>query len=1045
MDANYFNKLTEEETPFANRLAVIIKELFNPQSVVDVGCATGLYLKPFFDDGKKAVGYEINNEAFKLRVVPTILLADITKPIKVSKIYKFDVALCLEVAEHIEAKKAKTLISNLCKLSDTIIFTAAPPGQGGEGHINCQNQDYWIELFKAKGYSMNREYSGILRKEAMKGYHMGWFINNVMVFRKDEALMRLNFIWSGGQFIYGYYLSILTAMKTQKYSEAILWAVGAENYVPNKYIQLLQAKGLKFVPTWKEKQFPAAEMFENKLKYAVVKDYWLWYLGYNHGGIFMDLDTISLRDISNLIGDKEIAVPLDIEREEDCEHPFNNAIVIIKKNSHIALALSVESESRLMNSTMSWGDTGPALLTNIIKKNRKEVEIIPFRQVGGYSGHECMELYQRNGMLIQQASVIHCFSVASGFNFDLITPEYIRNVVCPYTTYVKSVLTHEEWDTDENPEPKKFFLEIGCNTWDTLDYLVDDGGWEGMMIEAVPEYFDRLPKKEGITYLNYAITNDKYVDRKLIIYYIPKDTIIRKGLPQWMEGIGSLDYQHLKDEGADVVDIVGKEINPMSVRTLLNMYSINKIDYLKIDAEGWDCRILEEFDLSKISKIKFERKHAKEDELNHIIDKLRKQRFSIIYDGDNIIAEYRPDVTVSAPDISNNTWNDWKTGTQWERGGKLRFHLLGLAHVPTSKLIYSCAYTQKVVNLCKMLMDLGHEVYLYCGEGSDIQATERITVVTDEQRKAVYGDYDYGTTFFKHDPKDAVHQTFNANAILEINKRKQEKDILLVPMGNYHQPISEGTGLMTVESGIGYTGVFAKNRIFESYAWMHYVYGLLRQDDGYWYDAVIPNSYDPEDFPFNPDIKRSDYFVFIGRLIQRKGLQVAIEATERIGSKLIVAGQGNLKDVEGRDFSNYKHVTHVGSVTPGGRAKLIGEARGVFVPTYYIGPFEGVAVESQLLGTPVITTDWGVFSETVLHGKTGYRCRTMEEFVWAGKNISNINPQDCRDFAMSNYSIDRVKYMYETYFQRVYELWKDGWYAKNPNRTELDWLNRTYL
>jgi hypothetical protein len=63
---------------------------------------------------------------------------------------------------------------------------------------------------------------------------------------------------------------------------------------------------------------------------------------------------------------------------------------------------------------------------------------------------------------------------------------------------------------------------------------------------------------------------------------------------------------------------------------------------------------------------------------------------------------------------------------------------------------------------------------------------------------------------------------------------------------------------MTVEFGVGYTGVFSKYRVFESYAHMHYVYGLLKDDSGHFFDAVIPNYFEPERFPFKEE--KEDYF-----------------------------------------------------------------------------------------------------------------------------------------------------------------------------------------
>jgi len=103
-----------------------------------------------------------------------------------------------------------------------------------------------------------------------------------------------------------------------------------------------------------------------------------------------------------------------------------------------------------------------------------------------------------------------------------------------------------------------------------------------------------------------------------------------------------------------------------------------------------------------------------------------------------------------------------------------------------------------------------------------------------------------------------------------------------------------------------------------------------------------------------------------------------------------------------------------------------------------------VSIEAAFSGTPVITTDHGCFAENVVHGKTGYRCRTLEQFAWAAKNIHKIKPKDCREFAMKNFTLERVAKMYNEYWNQLSELPEPGWYAKNPKRKELDWLNRWY-
>lgn len=374
---------------------------------------------------------------------------------------------------------------------------------------------------------------------------------------------------------------------------------------------------------------------------------------------------------------------------------------------------------------------------------------------------------------------------------------------------------------------------------------------------------------------------------------------------------------------------------------------------------------------------------------------------------------------------------------------KMRFHLLGLAHLATNRTNSACAYTQKVLKLAKIIKNYGHTLYFYGVEGSDVVCDESITVSSQDILVRCYGDYDKSKEFFKHHPFDLAHRTFNQNAIKAINEHKQTHDVLLCPMGNYQKPIADAVELLTVESGIGYTGVFSNYRIFESYAWMHYIYGLLNQGDGSWYDAVIPNYFEVTDFPFKAD--KEDFLLYFGRIIHRKGVQVASDVAKATGNQLYIVGQGSLDDpAEGLQLGSEKHIKYFPAVGPEERAWFLGNAKAVLMPTYYLEPFGGVNVEAQLCGTPVITSDWGAFPETVLHGVTGYRCRTFEEFCWAVKNIHRIKPEDCRKWAETNYSIERIGRMYEEYFQRINNLFQKGWYQPNEDRQDLEWLNRYY-
>jgi len=373
----------------------------------------------------------------------------------------------------------------------------------------------------------------------------------------------------------------------------------------------------------------------------------------------------------------------------------------------------------------------------------------------------------------------------------------------------------------------------------------------------------------------------------------------------------------------------------------------------------------------------------------------------------------------------------------------MRFHILGLPHTVTSKEYNACAYTQKVYKFGKMMTARGHEVIHYGHEESDLPCTEHVTVITNDDLKIAYGNYDWRKNFFKFDTNDHAYKTFYANAIREVGKRKRKNDFILPFWGAGTRPVCDAhPDMITVEPGIGYAGGhWARFKIFESYAIYHAYYGLesvgtCKQD---WYDTVIPNYFDPEDFTYND--KKDDYFLFLGRVYEGKGVNIAVQATEAIGAKLIIAGQNSLKQMGYTETP--AHVTELGYADVETRRRLMANAKGAFVASLYTEPFGGVQVECLFSGTPTITTNWGSFTENNIHGVTGYRCTTFEQFTWAAKNIGNIKPEACRDFALNNFSLDVVAQKYEEYFQSVLNVYNgNGWYEKNDDRTELNWLNK---
>ena len=368
----------------------------------------------------------------------------------------------------------------------------------------------------------------------------------------------------------------------------------------------------------------------------------------------------------------------------------------------------------------------------------------------------------------------------------------------------------------------------------------------------------------------------------------------------------------------------------------------------------------------------------------------------------------------------------------------MRFHVLGVSFAPTNK-DYSCdGFSQKVRLFCKMMTELGHTVYHYGIEGSNPICTENIDVVSIETYEKVHKAYDYKEKGFLYFSETDSQDEFNYNAIIQINKRKQANDFLCFSFGFPQRPIYDAhSDMIACEIGIGFDGSFVPYRVFESYAWMHTIYGKEnRNHNPSFYDAVIPNYYDLDDYIYSE--KKDDYFFYIARMEPLKGLEIALRSAEHVGAKLIAAGVGT-------PHLTSPNLIHVGVVDFKQRAQLMSKAIATFVPTNYVEPFGSTVIESLLCGTPVISTDFGAFTETVIHGKVGYRCRTLEQFFWATKNIHNIKPIDCRNYAVENYSISRIGEMYEEYFNTLQKLAKnnsEGWYQQDPSRKNLDWLNK---
>lgn len=158
LDKAYPKKFFSQRGSLHWRVKIVcegIYKVLEPSSVIDFGCGNGDLLSWFYVNNIPIFGIEGTGNCEEFMKIPDDLyqILDLRKPIYGHR--KYDLALCLEVAEHLESDYAYTLVKSICKASRRVIFTAAGPGQGGRHHVNLQYKPYWIELFLLQGFIRN--------------------------------------------------------------------------------------------------------------------------------------------------------------------------------------------------------------------------------------------------------------------------------------------------------------------------------------------------------------------------------------------------------------------------------------------------------------------------------------------------------------------------------------------------------------------------------------------------------------------------------------------------------------------------------------------------------------------------------------------------------------------------------------------------------------------------------------------------------------------------------------------------------------------------
>mgnify|MGYP006284759979 FL=1 len=168
---------------WAGRIADLVTSHVRPDSVVDLGCGLGFFLAAMGARGATHLrGVDADwIEGLTLEVARDVcVLHDLAQPYQEAR--RYDLAACLEVAEHLPPERGPGLVADLARLSDRVLFSAAVPGQGGRGHINCRWQSYWAGLFADAGYRVFDPYRRALAAEAEMA---PWFQQNLLLFWRE--------------------------------------------------------------------------------------------------------------------------------------------------------------------------------------------------------------------------------------------------------------------------------------------------------------------------------------------------------------------------------------------------------------------------------------------------------------------------------------------------------------------------------------------------------------------------------------------------------------------------------------------------------------------------------------------------------------------------------------------------------------------------------------------------------------------------------------------------------------------------------------------
>lgn len=191
--SSFYSTYASESQRSAEAFVHLLMEEVAPESVLDIGCGVGTWLRAFLDAGvETVVGVDGPYVAQEDLLIPAgrFVARDLRAPVELPPALPqtFDLAISMEVGEHLPDAASRTLVRSLTAHAPVVLFSAAIPHQGGTDHINEQWQRYWARRFADEGYATVDRFPEALWEADGVAYY---YVQNALLFVHEDRLAEL--------------------------------------------------------------------------------------------------------------------------------------------------------------------------------------------------------------------------------------------------------------------------------------------------------------------------------------------------------------------------------------------------------------------------------------------------------------------------------------------------------------------------------------------------------------------------------------------------------------------------------------------------------------------------------------------------------------------------------------------------------------------------------------------------------------------------------------------------------------------------------------